>query len=554
MGYTRERLGEMLVSAGLLSEERLARVLDTQEREGGKLGEILVRQLVLSEGQLAEALARQKGLDHVNLAAYDIDRNATALLSERFAAHRSAIGIGFEDDRLVLAMADPLDIETIDDVEMRTGHKVLPVVASRTQIDYAIAKYLASSDVLADVVESVDEIGAEAEVAVVGEDVPVVRLVNQLVREAVHDGASDIHLEPERNDVRIRYRVDGVMQEMMRVPSAARAGMISRVKIMAELDIAERRRPQDGRIAVAVDGTPVDIRVTTLPTAHGESLVLRLLGSELAFRGLDELGLGAENLWAVQRLLKRPYGAILLAGPTGSGKSTTLYALLQTLNDPARKIITVEDPIEYQMTGVTQMAVNPRIGLTFANGLRTILRADPDIVMVGEVRDPETAEIAVRSALTGHLVLSSIHTNDAPSALTRLTDMGVAPYITSSAMAGVVSQRLVRILCDHCKKPVKVPGSKLVGAGFTASEAKKVTVYGPVGCDECAHSGYSGRTGLFEVMIVNDDIVTHFLDREPAEALRQIALASGMIPLRRDALDKVTAGITSLEEVDRVVV
>ncbi len=554
MTYTRERLGEILIKADLITEEQLKEVLLAQKLEGGKLGELLVKKLVIGEDELAEILAHQKGLQHVNLASYPIDRAAVALLSERFAERRHVIGIAFEDERLVLAMSDPLDIETVDDVEMRTGYKVTPVVASSTQIDYAVAKYLLSSDVLAEVVQSVEDLAPDETDVIAGEDVPVVRLVNQLIREAVHANASDIHVEPQRTEVLVRYRVDGVMQEAMRVPKAAKAGMISRLKIMADMDIAERRRPQDGRIAVMVDGRSVDIRVASLPTPWGEAIMLRLLGSELAFRTMDELGLGIENSRTVQRLLKRPYGAIFLAGPTGSGKSTTLYALLQSINDPTRKIITVEDPIEYQMNGVTQMAVNAKIGLTFASGLRTILRSDPDIVMVGEVRDPETAEIAVRSALTGHLVLSSIHTNDAPSALTRLTDMGVPPYITSSAVAGVVAQRLVRVLCETCKKPVKVPGSKLIAAGFEASEATKVTIYGPAGCDDCAHTGYKGRIGLFEVMAIDDDIVTHFLEREPAEALREIALASGMIPLRRDALDKVAAGTTSLEEIDRVVV
>lgn len=550
--YGRERLGEMLEKEGVITAQQLHEVLELQAREGGKLGEVLIRNLVISEDQLAQTLAKQKGLDHVNLAAFPIDRGAASLLSDRFATMRMVMGIAFEDDRLVLAMADPLDIETIDDVEMRTARKVHPVVATASQISYAIDKYVTSADAFADVVQSIEDVEEDEEIV---EDVPVVRLVNQLIREAVHERASDIHIEPREREVVVRYRVDGVLHEVMKLPVAARAGITSRLKIMAEMDIAERRRPQDGRIMVRVDDRPTDIRVVTLPTPVGESLVLRVLNSELAFRSIDDVGLTPENRKLLERFMAKPYGAVLVAGPTGSGKSTTLYAALQTLNDPRRKIITVEDPIEYRMPGLTQMAINPKIGLSFATGLRTILRSDPDVVMVGEIRDPDTAEIAVRSALTGHLVLSSIHTNDAPSALTRLTDMGVPPYITSSGLLGVIAQRLVRVLCDKCKEPVKLSGARLVAAGFRASECTDVDhVYRAVGCDACGQSGYRGRLGVFEIMTMTDEVTELFLDRAPSETIRQLALKQGMITLREDALLKVCKGITSLEEVDRVVI
>ena len=552
MSYTRERLGELLIEAELLTPEQLDGILAIQEEQGGKLGQLLVSQLVLSEEQLAEALARQKGFEHINLASYAIDRAASSLLSERFATLREVIGIGFEDDRLLLAMADPLDIETMDDVEMRTGMKVMPVVAAASQIGLAIGKFVSSADAYADVVSSIED--EDEEIDADGDEVPVVRLVNQLVKEAVHDGASDIHIEPLEREVVVRVRVDGVMHEAMRLPAAARAGVTSRVKIMAEMDIAERRRPQDGRIALRIDDRPVDIRVASLPTPFGESLVLRILNTELAFRSITDLGFDTENKKRFDRLISRPYGALLVAGPTGSGKSTTMYAALQELNRPNRKIITVEDPIEYHMDGITQIGINPRIGLTFASGLRTILRSDPDMVMIGEIRDPETAEIAVRSALTGHLVLSSIHTNDAPSALTRLTDMGVPAYITSSSLLGVVAQRLVRKLCAECKEHVKVSGAKLVAAGFTATECKNVEVYGPVGCDYCGDSGYRGRIAVFEIFEMDEEMTQLFLEHAPAEELRRLALDHGMTSLRRDALAKVAAGITSLEEIDRVVV
>jgi type IV pilus assembly protein PilB len=550
--YARERLGELLVSAGSIDRAQLTEALAIQAREGGKLGEVLVRSLVLTEEQIADALGRQKGLEHISLISYPIERAATALVPERMAKRRDIIPVSFDGEVLVLAMADPLDIESIDDVEMLTGHRVRPVVAAVSQVRNAIEKFIVSSDVFQDVVDSMDEAVEEPELAD-SDNVPVVRLVNQVVREGVRDGASDIHIEPGLKTVAVRYRVDGVLREVMVLPVAARAGVLSRIKIMADMDISERRRPQDGRIALKVDDRPVDIRVASLPTPFGEALTLRILNSELSFHAISELGLSHDNLRSLERMLQRPYGAILISGPTGSGKSTSMYAMLHEISDVTRKTITIEDPIEYQMAGITQMAVNARIGLTFASGLRTILRSDPDIVMVGEVRDPETAEIAVRASLTGHLVLSSIHTNDAPSALTRLNDMGVPPYITSSAVIGIVAQRLVRVLCPHCKELLKVSGSRLVAAGFTATEAKSVKVHGPIGCDQCGGTGYRGRLGVFELMELDDEIVRAFLDHAPAERLRELALAAGMVPMRRDALDKVAAGITSLEEIDRVV-
>lgn len=556
MDYSRERLGDLLVESGLIDDDQLSQALSVQAREGGKLGEVLVRQLIVTEEQLAAALAGQKGYEHVVLANYPVDHAATALLPERMARQRQVLPVAFDEGKLLLAMVNPLDIEAIDDVEMRTGMRVRPVVVASSQLFHAIDKYVASSDAFQDIVESVEELAEEAEdeSPVGSDDVPIVRLVNQLIREAVRAGASDIHVEPSAKRLIVRYRIDGVLNEVMELPLAAKAGVTSRLKIMSEMDIAERRRPQDGRIAARVDERPVDIRVASLPTPHGEALTLRILNSELAFRSLEDIGMSDPHLRAVREMIAKPYGAIFVAGPTGSGKSTTLYGALQLLNQPTRKIITVEDPIEYQMAGLTQIAVNAKIGLTFAAGLRTILRSDPDVVMVGEIRDPETAEIAIRAALTGHLVVSSIHTNDAPSALTRLNDMGVPPYVTSSSLVGVVAQRLVRKLCPTCKQQLKVPGSRLVAAGFPATDAKKVKIYGPVGCEECGRSGYRGRMGVFEVMPVDETITAAFLDHQPAEVLRTIALESGMRPMRADALDKVAAGITSLEEIDRVVI
>jgi type IV pilus assembly protein PilB len=550
-------MGDLLVRAGLITTEQLERALAEQSHTGGKLGEVLVRQKLLTEEQIAESLAEQKGLEHVNLATYFIDRTAAALLPVRVARRRGIIPIGFREDYILLAMADPLDVEAADETQILTGYKVIPVVSSASQVAYAIEKYLVATDVLQELEASEgdeDLASDNVDVSEIEGDVPVVRIVNQLLREAVLDRASDIHFEPEETAVRVRYRIDGVLQDVARLPKASQPGLISRLKIMGELDITERRRTQDGRISLRMEDRPIDLRVAVLPTPYGECIVLRVLNTEVSFLEIGELGLSPHNREILERMLSKPYGAVLIAGPTGSGKSTTLYASLNELNVPSRKIITVEDPIEYRLAGITQVAANHRIGMTFAGGLRTILRADPDVVMVGEIRDPETASIAIRAALTGHLVLSSIHTNDAPSALTRLNEMGVESYVTSSALVGSVAQRLVRVLCPHCKGVVSFKSDELVSAGFTPAEAKRLKTYGPVGCDECNGTGYHGRQGVFEIMEVDDDIKHLYLHNAPADEMRAAAIEKGMHTLRQDALEKVAAGITSLDEVARVVV
>jgi type IV pilus assembly protein PilB len=555
--YSRERMGELLVRIGLITDEQLDMALAAQAESGGKLGEVLVRELVITEDQIAEALAEQKGLQHVNLAAVEIDRGAVLLLPWRMAKLRGVIPIGFNDGCLTLAMSDPLDVEAIDEAEMRTGYKVVPVVASASQVLYAIEKYAVASETLQQL--ETDENGdAEAEErfeeAVLAESMPIVRIVSQLLRDAVTDRASDIHFEPEEDRMRVRYRIDGVLQDVASLPKNSQAGLTSRIKVMADMDITERRRPQDGRISLRVEGQSLDMRVAALPTPHGESIVVRVLNSSVSFHSVDGLGLSEVNHARFMRMLHKPYGCIMVAGPTGSGKSTTLYAALQSINDSERKICTVEDPIEYRMAGLTQVAVNTRVGLTFAAGLRTLLRFDPDVIMVGEVRDTETASIAVRAALTGHLVLSSIHTNDAPSALTRITDMGVESYVTSSALLGAIAQRLVRVLCPKCRRQVTIVPERLLAAGFAPEELKNLVTFEPVGCDSCRRTGFVGRLGVFEIMEMDDDMTRLFLKDAPSEELRALAIQKGMVSLRRDALDKVAQGLTSLEELDRTVV
>lgn len=554
--YTRDRLGEVLLRSGALTQETLDRALEMQLAEGGKLGEVLTRNDILDAEAIARALAEQKGLEYVSLATYPVDRDAASYLSERVARRIQAVPIGFREGDVVLAMADPLDIETMDDVRLRTGRQVIPVVTTPAQIEYAIDKYVTSADAFEDLTDTVAQQEEEDVVVVGDEDVPVVRLVNQLIREAAHDQASDIHIEPGPHNVRVRFRVDGVLHNVVTVPVTARAGLISRVKVMAEMDIAERRRPQDGRIGLVVDGRVIDMRVATLPTPFGESIVIRLLNHEEEQPTVEDLGMRDEHRALLERFLTRPYGEILVSGPTGSGKSTTLYAGLMALNSAERKIITIEDPIEFQIEGITQMAVNTHIGLTFATLLRTVLRSDPDVVMVGEIRDAETAQIATRAALTGHLVLSSIHTNDAPSALTRLSDMEVAPFIASSALIGVVAQRLVRRLCDECKESKRVSKTFLAGYGLAPEDVPAKTVYTAHegGCDACYGTGYRGRTGIFEIMEMDDELERLFLAEAPSEAIRSAALAAGMQTLRQDALHKVGQGITSLDEVMRVII
>jgi len=553
--YTRDRLGELLVREGVITEDQLFDALAHQQSHGGKLGSILVKNLVVDEDAIARTLAVQKDLEYVSLSQFKVDREAAALIPLRVALRSGIIPIGFRDGSLVLAMADPLDVEAIDDVHLRTKMPVIPVVATAAQIDYAIEKYLTSADAFGGLTADTEP-DEEVEAAPVGdEDVPIVRLVNQLIREAVLDAASDIHIEPGPHNVRVRFRVDGVLHEVMTAPSSMRAGLVSRIKVMAEMDIAERRRPQDGRIGLTVGDRVVDMRVATLPTPFGENIVIRLLHHEASQQTLTDLGMSAEHLVIFERFLSRAYGEILISGPTGSGKSTTLYAGLTYLNDPTRKIITIEDPIEYQIGGITQMAVNAGIGLSFAQLLRTVLRSDPDVVMVGEIRDAETAQIATRAALTGHLVLSSIHTNDAPSALTRLTDMEVAPFVASSALIGVVAQRLVRRLCTACKEEKKLTRLQLTERGFAFDELRSKSAYWKHegGCDECHGTGYRGRVGVFEIMPMDTELERLFLAEAPSEAIRAAALEAGMKTLRADGLEKVAAGLTSLDEVARVV-
>jgi type IV pilus assembly protein PilB len=550
---SREKLGELLVRIGLVTDEQIQHALERQAAEGGRLGAALVRDLALSEEQLATALAEQKQLPLVNLASVEIDRAAALLLPLSVARMREVIPIGFADGHVVLAMSDPLDIEAIDQTQLRTGYPVRAVVAAASQVRYAIDKYLVATPALEELQlgRFADDDADQKDLNGEG-DVPVVRVVNQILRGAVRDGASDIHIEPGEHETRVRYRIDGVLQDVAGLPKRSHTAVTARLKVLSDLDITERRRPLDGRVALRVDGLKIDVRVTTYPTSWGEGIVLRVLRADDSIRAIDEIGLLPPTRRILERMLGRPHGALLISGPTGSGKTTTVYSIMQLLNSSERKIITIEDPIEYQIHGITQIAVSNRFGLTFATGLRTILRADPDIVMVGEIRDPETASIGIRAALTGHLVLSTLHANDAPATLTRLAELGVEPYLSSSAVLGVVAQRLVRRLCPKCKREQQIDALSLKSVGFTDEEAENIRVFEPTGCEACRGTGFRGRIGIYEVMEMSEELNRLRLERAPTERLREVALASGMRSIRRDGLDKVAAGVTSISEVLRV--
>jgi type IV pilus assembly protein PilB len=503
---------------------------------------------------LSRAIAQRHGLDHLDLSAFAVDMAAANLVSASTARRYGALPVQFVDDRtLRVAMVDPANVRAVDDLAVMTGYEIRPSVASREDIEAFVSRLTQLDDAVMDAaVEQAEEDGPVeiVDLRESADDAPVIKLVNQVVAQAVERGASDVHLEPDGTQLRIRFRIDGVLVETATVPKRMVAGVISRVKIMADLDIAERRLPQDGRVGLSIDGHHVDLRVVTLPSVHGESVVMRILDRESVVMDLDRLGMANEDATRFRRAFKQAYGAVLVTGPTGSGKSTSLYAALSELNTPEKNIITIEDPVEYQLAGVTQVQVNPKAGLTFANGLRSMMRADPDIIMVGEIRDRETAQIAIEAALTGHLVLSTLHTNDAPTAITRLIEMGIEPFLVASAIDAVVAQRLARTLCSHCKTRTVLTADVLRDHGFPAEA--DIEAYEPVGCTRCGQSGYKGRTGLYEVMRVSDDIRQLAIQRAPADLVAQAAMHEGMRRLREDGLEKVRLGVTSVAEVARV--
>ncbi len=543
-------IGEVIVDLGYADRETVEQAVATARAEGRPTGQVLVELGVLRHDQLARAVAERFGLDYVDLSVYDLDMGAVNLIRSETAKRYQAVPVGYTDDgTLLLAMADPTNVLTIDDVAMMTGRRVKVAAASVEDLNLLLTRLAQMDDSIEDIVDEESE--AEAEPDTLAEeadrDAPVIKLVHSIVAQAVQQGASDIHINPEEGDTRVLFRVDGVLAPAATVKRRMAMSVVSRIKIMGDLDISEKRVPQDGRFALTVDGRRVDIRVVTLPLVYGEGVVMRILDGGVRVEGLEALGMQEQELNRFKTAINKPNGAVLVTGPTGSGKSTTLYAALNALNDGERSILTIEDPVEQRMQGVKQMQIAPKAGVTFDVGLRSMLRADPDVIMVGEIRDRETAHIAVEAALTGHLVLSTLHTRDAPSALGRLIDMGIEPFLVSSAIDCIVAQRLVRMLCKHCKRPLQVSEAVLVEHDLAGAEP-----FEAVGCSRCGGSGYRGRLGLYEVMSVSEPIRALILERASVDAMVEIAVGEGMLRLRDDGLVKVREGLTSIAEVERM--
>jgi type IV pilus assembly protein PilB len=545
----KRRIGDVIVQLGFAERELVERVVENGRRDGLPLGQALIEAGIVNSSQLAQALAERNGLDYVDLNVFDVDKGATAMIDSEKARRYRTVPIAFLAERtLLVATADPANLLALEDITMATGYDVRRAVASPEHID-ALIEQLGT---LSGSVTEVEEDSFQAEVIELREsadEAPIVKLVHAVIADAVRRSVSDIHFEPSGHDMRVRFRVDGVVFDSTTVPRHLISGLISRIKIMAELDIAEKRMPQDGRIGLSVDGNYVDLRVATLPTVRGEAVVMRILDSRQIVMDLNGLGMGEEDQRRFQGALRATHGAILVTGPTGSGKTTTLYAALMDLNTPDRTLVTVEDPVEYELDGVKQVQVHPKAGLTFATGLRALLRSDPDVVMVGEVRDPETAQIAIESALTGHLVMTTLHANDAPLATARLVEMGIEPFLVTSSVACVVAQRLVRKLCG-CKTPVKLSKAMLAESGFDVTRG--IGAFEPTGCVSCAQTGFKGRTGLYEVMPMTDEVRRLVLEGARHDELLVAARAEGMRTLHQAGLEKVAEGVTSVAEVLRV--
>jgi type IV pilus assembly protein PilB len=551
-------LTEILILHGSLPIEYLDTVMSNDPADEGG-ARALVDSGVISSLQLARARAAQANLPFIDLSDYPVDRAAVSTVSAAVCRRHEVLPIAVSMNRLVLAMVNPGNVFALDDVIEASHMRINPVVVERADLLAAIERYHRADDELSNLTTTLEEEQAPEESSFgvtdsLDDDAPIVRFVNLLVSQAIQDKASDIHIEPAEHSLGVRYRIDGVLHEMQRAPKSIQNGVISRLKIMADIDIAERRKPQDGRMSVSHGGRHIDLRVATLPTVWGEKIVMRILDNSSTTMSLQDLNLLESNFEAYRRSYSKPYGMILITGPTGSGKSTTLYTTLHTVARPEINVITVEDPVEYRMPGINQVQVNPKAGLTFASALRSILRSDPDVVLIGEIRDHETAQIAIEAALTGHLVLSTLHTNDAPSAVTRLTEMGIEPFLVGSALDCVVAQRLARRLCDRCKVPDERETAELMNLRISSElDTEPPVLFKPIGCPTCSNTGYRGRIAVHEVMTVSEEIerltVAHASSADIASAARQ----QGMITLREDGWEKVRMGLTSIEEILRVV-
>jgi type IV pilus assembly protein PilB len=556
-----ERLGALLVAGGVLNEEALERALGARSERGHGLTRVLIEDNLVTESDLVATLAAHLKLEYVDLSDYPVDAAAARLVSDSLARRYLALPIGWIEGRLVVAMADPSNVFAVDDIRTVTGAELRIAVATRNSIVDAISKYHRmmsdAEDVSTEASNTFESENDLSSVREVNEDSPIVKLVNLLINQAIADRASDIHIEPGERDVRVRFRIDGVLHEVMRPPKNIQSGIVSRLKVMADINIAERRVPQDGRINTVIGGRDVDLRVATLPTVHGEKVVMRVLDKSTALLRLTDLGFLPENMVAYERSFRKAYGTILVTGPTGSGKSTTLYSTLNILNDESKNVITVEDPVEYQLPGINQMQVNAKAGLTFAAALRSILRADPDIVLVGEIRDRETATIAIEAALTGHLVLTTLHTNDAASTPSRLIEMGVEPFLVGSAIDCVVAQRLARKLCARCREAYQPEHLELTTVGWDFERLGGLDadfhMYRAKGCGACGGTGYFGRFAIHEVLEITEEVERLIVERGHSDELRKLAIGQGMLSLRNAGMIEVARGVTSLEEVLRVI-
>jgi type IV pilus assembly protein PilB len=552
-------LTEILILRGIVPIEKLDSISGERDKDEQAILQLL-DQGVVTQSQLASARAAQAGLPFVELLEYPVDRAAVALVPAAMCRRHEVLPIGIAGDYLMVAMVDPGDVFALDDVRAASRMQARAVVAERSDLRAAIDRYHRADNEINSLTTALEEESGSKELALSDsqesheDDAPIVRFVNLLISQGIQDHASDIHIEPTEYDLRVRYRIDGVLHEMQPAPKAIQNGVISRLKIMSDIDIAERRKPQDGRMSVSHGGRKIDLRVATLPTVFGEKVVMRILDNNASSMSLDNLNLLQHNFDAYKTAYTKPYGMILVTGPTGSGKSTTLYTTLHAVARPEINVITVEDPVEYRMKGVNQVQVNPKAGLTFASALRSILRSDPDVVLLGEIRDHETAQIAIEASLTGHLVLSTLHTNDAPSAITRLTEMDIEPFLVGSALDCVVAQRLARRLCDRCKQPYMHDAAELAALriGFDAQQ-QVPTLFRPVGCTSCSNTGYRGRIALHEVMTVTEDIERLAVSRASSAEIARTAREQGMLTLRQDGWSKAQLGFTSVEEILRVV-
>jgi len=563
VSVVRARLGEILVSTGVVTAEQVDEALAVQSQKGGRIGEVLIGLKRVDETDVAQALARQLGLTCApDLTAHDVDTELASRVPIAFAKRYGIVPLGREDGSVRLAVTDPLDLTAIDQVAKLVGLRPRLVVTSpRVLLEVVNRTYDVAGDSARDMIEDLDiesldtlahELEEPEDLLDADSEAPIIRLLNTLMAQAVKERASDIHIEPFERDLVVRYRIDGILHDVLRPPKRIQSSITSRAKIMAGLNIAEKRLPQDGRIRIKIGGKDIDIRMSVIPVAHGERIVMRLLDKATVVLDLQQLGLLEDHRDTIEKLIHKPNGIFLVTGPTGSGKTTTLYAGITRINSVDKNIITVEDPIEYQLRGIGQIQVHPKIGLSFASGLRSILRQDPDVILVGEIRDLETAEIAIQASLTGHLVFSTLHTNDAPGAVTRLVDMGVEAFLVASSLLGVLAQRLVRVICTHCKKPYHPTPTELEELGVREADLPDGVLWKGVGCNACMRTGYKGRTGIYELFVVNDAVREAILGRGDTATVRRAALATGMLTLRGDGSRKVVRGITTVEEVIRV--